>query len=106
MATGKKRALFQWIGVLSVRQAHQKATELCVVIILRRDINMKYYYTIWQCKCCGERFEMLDVRSNKDILNDVFSDYISENNNHITHKCDTEYTGVADFIGIKIVEHK
>ena len=27
-------------------------------------------------------------------------------NNHIPHKCDPEYTGVADFIGIKIVEHK
>ena len=67
---------------------------------------MKYYYTILQCKCCGERFEMLDVRSNKDVLNDIFSDYISENNNHIPHKCDPEYIGVADFIEIKIVEHK
>lgn len=65
---------------------------------------MRYYYTVWQCRCCGEKFEILDAMSNKDILSDVFSDYISERNNHIPHKCDPEYIGVADFIGIKTKE--
>lgn len=67
---------------------------------------MRCYYTIWKCRCCGEKFESLETRSNKDLFADMFSDYTSERNNHIPHKCDPEYTGVADFIGIKIVEDK
>lgn len=67
---------------------------------------MKYYYTVWKCRCCGENFESLEARSDRDLFGDMFSDYTSERNNHISHKCDPEYTGVADFIGIKIVEHK
>lgn len=67
---------------------------------------MKYYYTVLKCRCCGEKFESLEARSDRDLFGDMFSDYTSERNNHIPHKCDPEYTGVADFIGIKIVEHK
>lgn len=67
---------------------------------------MKYYYTVWKCRCCGEKFESPEARSNRDLFGDMYNDYISERNNHIPHKCDPEYTGVADFIGIKIVEHK
>ena len=67
---------------------------------------MKYYYTVWKCRYCGGTFESLEVRSDRDLFGDMFSDYTSERNNHISHKCDPEYTGVADFIGIKIVEGK
>ena len=67
---------------------------------------MRYYYTVWKCRCCGEKFESLEARSNRDLFADMYNDYTSERNNHIPHKCDPEYTGVAYFIGIKIAEHK
>lgn len=67
---------------------------------------MKHYYTVWRCRCCGEKFENLEYNSNKDLLGDMLNDFTSERNNHISHKCDPEYTGVADFVGVKLIEDK
>ena len=67
---------------------------------------MRYYYTVWKCRCCGEKFESLEARSNRDLFADMYNKYTSERYNNIPHKCDPEYTGVVDFIGIKIAEHK
>jgi hypothetical protein len=103
VATGKKRASFQLIGVLSVRQAHQKVTELCVVIILRRDIKMNYYYAIYRCKYCDEEFGNIVGDETKNTVNELINMF---EGTHAIHHCDSDHRCLADFIGIEIVEDK